>query len=267
MIEKLVEPNALVAQGVASVVVCLPTYNERSHIARLINEVLLCLPHAYILIIDDASPDGTGDIVANIAQRDQRVHLLRRAGKTGLGDAYRAGFAHALKTWNPGFLVQMDADFSHPVATIPELLAQANTSELVIGSRYVALGGVVRWHRTRRWISRLGCAYARAWLGLKVADPTSGFRVWQANLLRRVLCTGWRCRGYGFQVETALIASQLGSQITEVPFLFKVRESGSSKMSFAIAAEALWRIPLLRLTIARQNTAFVTLSDGKSAPR
>jgi dolichol-phosphate mannosyltransferase len=263
----MAEPTALVARGVASVVVCLPTYNERNHIARLIDEVLLCLPHAYILVIDDASPDGTGAIVAHVAQRDQRVHLLRRARKTGLGDAYRAGFAHALKIWNPRFLVQMDADFSHPVAAIPAMLAQADSSGLVIGSRYVALGGVVRWHRTRRWVSRLGSGYARAWLRLKVADPTSGLRVWQADLLRRVLATDWNCRGYGFQVEAAFIASQLGGHIAEVPFLFEARESGSSKMSFAIAAEALWRIPLLRLTAARKSTALVTLGNGSSAPR
>lgn len=170
----------------APIAVCLPTYNEAGHIRHLLAEIRAVLPSAYLLVIDDDSPDGTADVVAEIAGEDARVHLLRRPAKTGLGDAYRAGFAHALERWNPSLVVQMDADLSHPVPALTALLERASTSGLVIGSRYVATGGVVRWHRVRQSISRLGGAYARLCLGLPVTDPTSGFRVWQGRVLQDV---------------------------------------------------------------------------------
>lgn len=250
-----------------SVVVCLPTYNESGHIIRLIEAIRSGLSTAHILVIDDASPDGTGKLVQDRARVDPHIHLLNRTRKTGLGDAYRAGFAYAIKTWNPRFLVQMDADFSHPVEVLPTLLAQAGVNDLVIGSRYVASGGALHWHRLRRSISWFGCAYAQSCLGLPIADPTSGLRVWHADLLRQVLSRGISSRGYAFQIETTLIALRLGANIAEVPFQFDQRASGHSKMSLAIATEALWRIPWLRWTHAGVRRSIPAPTDRKSIAR
>ena len=227
------------------VVICLPTYNEQDTLAPLTREIFKFVPEAVILVIDDASPDGTGLIAEALAGKDARIRVLHRKVKDGLGRAYSAGFVHALAEFEPSVIVQMDADFSHPAAALPGLLDKIGGHDLVIASRYVAGGGTENWNIFRRLISRFGSFYARCWLGLPVHDLTSGFKVWRSDMLARVMREPVSGGGYVFQVETTLIASCLGARIVEMPFVFTDRQLGRSKMSAAIALEAFWRLPCL----------------------
>jgi len=240
-----------------SIVICLPTYNERENLGPLTREILRFVPEALVLVIDDASPDGTGLAAEALAAADARIRVLHRQAKEGLGRAYAAGFAYALAEFTPGIIVQMDADFSHPAEVLPALLGKLVDHDLVIASRYVTGGGTENWNLFRRLISRFGSWYARCWLGLPIHDLTSGFKVWRSEMLARVIQGPVAGGGYVFQVETTWTAARLGASITEVPFIFTDRQLGRSKMSAAIALEAFWRLPCLafRLRQGRRQPA------------
>jgi dolichol-phosphate mannosyltransferase len=227
--------------------IVVPTYDEIENIDDLIDAVLAAVPRAHVLVVDDNSPDGTGDKVAGRTELGRRVHLLRRPGKAGLGTAYRAGFTWAL---DHGYdqVVQMDADFSHPPASVPALLAALSDADLVVGSRYVRGGSVVNWSWTRRVISWLGNVYVRAVLGLPVHDATAGFKAYRAATLAEIGVLGSQSNGYCFQVENTWQAVRCGLRVVEVPIVFTDRAKGSSKMSGRIVLEAVVRVLGWRVT-------------------
>lgn len=226
--------------------VVVPTYNECENIVNVLPRVLEN-PRLSILVVDDGSPDGTGDIVAAALENDPRVHLLRRAGKQGLGSAYRLGFHYALDR-GAQFIFEMDADFSHDPRYLPDLLHAAETKyDLVIGSRYVAGGGTTDWGLVRRFISRGGNIYARTILGMRVADLTGGFRCYRRRALESIELNKVRSNGYSFQIEMAYRVRQAGLRVGEVPIIFPDRRVGASKMSKNIVGEALINVVKLRL--------------------
>ena len=228
--------------------VIVPTYNECENIVELIPRVL-AEPRLSLLVVDDGSPDGTGDLVSSAMEGDPRVHLLRRAGKQGLGTAYVAGFRYGLAQ-GAEYIFEMDADFSHDPRYLPALLHAAETQyDLVIGSRYVPGGGTTDWGLVRRLISRGGNLYARLILGLAVADLTGGFRCYRSRALRAIELGAVRSNGYSFQIEMAYRVHQAGLHIGEVPIIFPDRRVGASKMSKAIVREALINVVKLRLGI------------------
>ena len=224
----------------------LPTYEEAANIERMVEQVLAKLPAGgRVLIVDDSSPDGTGEIAARLAAERESVHFLSRPRKEGLGPAYVAGFRQAL-AGGAGLIVEMDSDFSHEPAYLPRLLEAAERADLVIGSRYVPGGGVTDWGTLRRGISRGGSAYARVVLGVGVRDLTGGFKCFRREVLEAVDLDSIRSRGYAFQVEMTYRALEHGFRVIEVPIVFRDRRAGSSKMSRSIVLEAIWRVPLLR---------------------
>ena len=225
----------------------LPTYNEAANIAAIVEAARSNLPDdARILVVDDNSPDGTGEIADKLAAADPAIEVLHRAGKEGLGPAYIAGFREAL-TAGAGLILEMDSDFSHEPAYLPRLLEAMEGADLAIGSRYVDGGGVGDWGAMRRAISRGGSAYARLVLGMSVADLTGGFKCFRREVLEAIDLDAVQAKGYAFQVELTYRAVQQGFRVVEVPIVFRDRRVGSSKMSRAIVAEAIWRVPLLRL--------------------
>jgi dolichol-phosphate mannosyltransferase len=227
----------------------LPTYEEATNIARLVGAARAELPPgSQVLIVDDDSPDGTGEIAARLAAEQEEVHCLRRPRKEGLGPAYLDGFRRALAD-GAGLVLEMDADFSHDPAYLPALLRAAEGADLVLGSRYVAGGGVRDWGALRRTISRGGSAYARLALGVGVRDLTGGFKCFRREVLEAIEFGAVRSRGYAFQVEMTYRALRLGFAVTEVPIVFRDRAAGRSKMSRSIVLEAIWRVPLLRYTL------------------
>jgi dolichol-phosphate mannosyltransferase len=224
----------------------LPTYEEATNIERLVAAAREKLPgDACVLIVDDNSADGTGEIAARLAAEEENVHFLHRPRKEGLGPAYIAGFRYAL-AHGAGLLIEMDADFSHDPAYLPRLLEAAERADLVIGSRYVPGGGVGDWGAARRAISQGGSTYARFVLGIEVRDLTGGFKCFRREVLEAIDLDAIRSRGYAFQVEVTYRAIQLGFRVVEVPIVFRDRQAGSSKMNRSIVAEAIWRVPLLR---------------------
>ena len=232
----------------SSACLVLPTYDEAGNIEGIVEAVLAKLPHtARVLIVDDNSPDGTGEIADRIAAREQRVATIHRPRKEGLGPAYIEGFRRALAD-GAELVLEMDADFSHDPAYLPRLLDAASRADLVIGSRYVAGGGVTDWGVARRLISRGGSAYARLVLGLSVRDLTGGFKCFRREVLEAIDLDTIRSRGYAFQVETTYRAIRLGFDVVEVPIVFRDRRAGSSKMGRSIVTEAIWRTPALRFT-------------------
>ena len=227
--------------------VVLPTYNEADNIERLVSEVLVRLPERRrLLIVDDNSPDGTGEIADRLAREHDDVSVLHREHKEGLGPAYIAGFRKALDG-GAELILTMDADFSHDPSHIPDLLGAARGADLVIGSRYVPGGDITEWGPIRRLISRGGSAYARAALGLDVRDLTGGFKVVRRGVLQAIDLDTISSLGYAFQVETTYRAIKAGFRVVEVPIVFSDRRVGTSKMSKAIVAEAIWRVPAMRV--------------------
>jgi dolichol-phosphate mannosyltransferase len=226
--------------------VILPTYNEAENLERIVAAVLEQLPASRrVLVVDDNSPDGTGDIADRLAAADDSVAVLHRQQKEGLGPAYLAGFRVALDG-GAQRIIEMDADFSHEPAYLPALIAATNEADLAIGSRYIPGGGVTDWGSMRRFISRGGSAYARVVLGLPVRDLTGGFKCFRRKVLESINLDTIEARGYAFQVETTFRAIRAGFRVVEVPIVFKDRREGSSKMSKAIVAEAMWRVPAMR---------------------
>ncbi len=229
----------------------LPTYNEAGNVEEFVETVLGKIPASSgVLIVDDSSPDGTGEIADRLAARHERVGVLHRPRKEGLGPAYIAGFRRALAD-GAELIVEMDSDFSHDPAYLPRLLEAAERADLVIGSRYVPGGGVGEWGALRRAISRAGCAYARFVLGVGVRDLTGGFKCFRREVLEAIDLDSIRSRGYAFQVETTYRAIRSGFEVAEVPIVFRERRSGSSKMGGAIVTEAAWRVPAMRLRYGR----------------
>ena len=224
----------------------LPTYNETQNLRPVVDAVLAKLPSSgRVLIVDDSSPDGTGEVADRLAAEQERVEVLHRPRKEGLGPAYIAGFRRAL-TGGAGLIVEMDADFSHEPTYLPRLLETAERADLTIGSRYVPGGGVGDWGALRRAISRGGSAYARFALGVGVRDLTGGFKCFRREVLEAIDLDAVRSRGYAFQVELTYRAIQQGFTVVEVPIVFRDRRAGNSKMDRSIVLEAIWRVPLLR---------------------
>ncbi len=219
--------------------VVIPTYNESENIERMVRRIHECLPGAGVLVVDDGSPDGTADLVKGVAAELPDVHLLSRTSKSGLGSAYRAGFAWGLERGYDAY-IEIDADFSHDPAALPTLVAPLTEGfDVVIGSRYIEGGSIPNWAWHRHLLSRGGNAYASAVLGLGVADSTAGYRAYSAGILRQLDLDRIRAEGYGFQIEMTYRARQHGAAITEVPIKFVDREAGESKMSSFIVVEAL----------------------------
>jgi dolichol-phosphate mannosyltransferase len=235
------------AAAPARVWVVLPTYNEAENIERLVEAVLERLPESRrVLIVDDNSPDGTGDIADRLATAHDDVSVLHRASKQGLGPAYIAGFREAL-AGGAELIIEMDSDFSHDPAYLPQLLRAIESADVAIGSRYVPGGGVTEWGKVRRFISRGGSRYAREILGVDIRDLTGGFKCFRREVLEAIDLDDVNALGYAFQVEMTYRAIQAGFRVVEVPIVFRDRTEGSSKMSKAIVAEAIWRVPAMRL--------------------
>ncbi|HEU4701472.1 MAG TPA: polyprenol monophosphomannose synthase [Conexibacter sp.] len=245
--------------------VIVPTYDEAASIERLLRGVAAVLAEAApgdhrILVVDDNSPDGTAAIAERVGDELGVVEVLHRPGKGGLGQAYLAGFRHALAT-GAQRVVEMDADFSHDPSHLPALLAASEHADVVLGSRYVPGGGVTDWGRLRRFISYGGCLYARVILGLPQRDLTGGFKVLHRRVLEAIELDSVRSQGYVFQIEVTYRAVLAGFRVAEVPIVFRERDVGTSKMSARIAFEAMWRVPRLR----RSAPAAVARARGAAA--
>ena len=229
-------------------VVVLPTYNEAQNLPPMIDALLhLEVIGLEVLVIDDGSPDGTGNLAEDLARKHTgRVHVMHRQGKQGLGSAYRAGFDWALRN-GADYVVQMDCDFSHPVEKVPEMVRLAGQNEVVIGSRYVPGGSIdKRWSFKRKALSSLGNKYARIITGLKVKDVTGGFKCWSRRALEGLPLDRIGAGGFTFQVEMNCVSRLKGYRMVEVPIVFTERERGESKMSMGIILEGLWRVWQMR---------------------
>jgi dolichol-phosphate mannosyltransferase len=234
----------------------LPTYNEAENLERLVEAALPRLREAAsghpeargkhrVLIVDDSSPDGTGEIADRLAGEHEEVEVLHRSRKEGLGPAYLAGFARALEG-GAELVLEMDSDFSHDPADVPRLIAAARSADLVLGSRYVDGGGVTDWGPLRRAVSRGGSWYARRLLRVPVRDLTGGFKCFRREVLEGIGLDDVHSNGYGFQIELTYRALRAGFRVKEVPIVFRNRRVGDSKMTPRIAFEAVWKVPVLR---------------------
>jgi dolichol-phosphate mannosyltransferase len=229
-------------------VVCLPTYNERENLEAVVAALgeVLDTSRDGVLVVDDGSPDGTGDIADGLSEALHWVSVLHRDQKQGIGPAYVAGFRQALAD-GAELVLEMDCDFSHDPADVPRLIAAAGDADLVLGSRYVEGGGTENWGLLRRFVSRGGCLYAQVLLGVSVRDLTGGFKCFRREALEAIDLDAVSARGYGFQIETTYRVLRAGLRVKEIPIRFTERRAGASKMTGAIVLEAVWRVPLLRL--------------------
>ncbi|GAA4226779.1 polyprenol monophosphomannose synthase [Actinomadura meridiana] len=223
------------------VLVIIPTYNERDNIERIAGRVREAVPAVDVLVVDDASPDGTGDVADAMADRDEQIRVLHRAGKDGLGPAYIAGFRWAAEH-GYDVMVEMDADGSHQPEELPRLLTALQDADLVIGARWVPGGKVENWPKRREALSRGANTYARLMLGIPLHDATGGYRAFRAATLDKIGLDGVDSRGYCFQIDLALRALRQGLRVVEVPITFVERVHGTSKMSRDVMAEAALRI-------------------------
>ncbi len=236
-------------------VVCLPTYDERDNIDRMVGALggVIDTARDVVLVIDDNSPDGTGQIADRLATEHDWLQVLHRTGKEGLGKAYLAGFERALAL-GAELVVEIDCDFSHDPADVPRLVAACEAgADLALGSRYVRGGGTRNWGLGRRLISRAGSAYARLVLGLDVRDLTGGFKCFRRAVLESLDLDAVGTRGYAFQIEMTYRAARRGFHVVEIPIVFTDRVVGSSKMSRSVVLEAIWRVPLLRAEALRSR--------------
>jgi dolichol-phosphate mannosyltransferase len=229
---------------VPKAVVCLPTYNERENLEPMLRA--LGDKGVRVLVIDDNSPDGTGRLADQLADELDYVDVLHRERKEGLGPAYLAGFRRALAS-DAELVLEMDCDFSHDPEDVPRLVAAAADADVVLGSRYVAGGAVRNWGVVRRFVSAGGSWYARMLLGAPVRDLTGGFKCYRREVLEAIDLDAIDAKGYAFQIETTYRALRKGFRVAEIPITFADREAGGSKMSKSIVAEAIWKVPALRL--------------------
>lgn len=246
-----------------SIWVALPTYNERENIGPITEAILATVPDAHILIVDDGSPDGTGDLADELARENDAIAVLHRPGKQGLGRAYVAAFNELLAR-NADIVVQMDADFSHPVRFLPSLLEplRAGRADLVLGSRYVKGGHIPRWSLYRRLVSRSGNVFAGVVLLLPYPDLTGAFKAWRAPFLREIDPDRLHAGGYASQIEATFRARLAGARIIQVPITFEERRAGVSKMSMAIFVEAFRVVLKLRVTnLKHRRRRPVTAND------
>lgn len=222
-------------------IIIIPTYNERDNIENIINAVFQSVPDINILIVDDGSPDGTGQIIKNMMQQTSQLHLIERAGKMGLGTAYCRGFEYALEK---GFdvIFEMDADFSHDPKEIPRFLKEIEEYDLVIGSRYISGVNVVNWPMRRLLLSYFANAYTQTITQMPIKDATGGFKAFRAEILRKIDLKKIRSNGYAFQIEMNFKAWKAGARIKEIPIIFIDRRSGVSKMSRKIVYEAVFLV-------------------------
>jgi dolichol-phosphate mannosyltransferase len=229
-------------------VLCLPTYNERENLEAMIDALgaVVDTTTHHVLVIDDGSPDGTGEIADRLASERSWVSVLHRPAKEGIGPAYIAGFRWALAE-GAELVLEMDCDFSHDPADVPRLIDAAAEADLVLGSRYAPGGGTANWGLARRIVSRGGCLYAQVILGLRVRDLTGGFKCFRRAALEAIDLGALSAHGYAFQIETTYRVSRAGLRVREVPITFVERRAGASKMTGSIVAEAIWKVPLLRL--------------------
>ncbi|HUR51924.1 MAG TPA: polyprenol monophosphomannose synthase [Mycobacteriales bacterium] len=234
------------------VLVIVPTYDERENLEIIAERLHAAVADADLLVVDDNSPDGTGELADQLAAREPWAHVLHRTGKEGLGAAYLAGFAWA-RDRGYDVVVEMDADGSHAPEQLPRLLAALESADLVLGSRWVDGGQVENWPRTRELLSRGGNAYTRMALGLPLRDATGGYRAYRRTVLDPLLDKGIASQGYCFQVDLAWQVWRAGHRVVEVPITFVERERGESKMSRAIVAEALWRVTVWGVTSRRSR--------------
>ncbi|MGV1034580.1 MAG: polyprenol monophosphomannose synthase [Microbacteriaceae bacterium] len=228
----------------AGALVIIPTYNERDNLPIIIGKVFHAVPEANILVMDDGSPDGTGELANEMADADSRISVIHREGKLGLGSAYLAGFAEGIRRGYE-FLIELDADGSHPPEKLPEMLGVAAADPsigLVIGSRWTQGGQVVDWPKRREVLSRGANTYARVMLGIEVKDATAGYRVYRSSLIESMDLRDIDSKGYCFQIDMTLRSVDAGTKIVEVPITFKDRELGQSKMSGSIIAEAMQKV-------------------------
>jgi dolichol-phosphate mannosyltransferase len=224
--------------------VCLPTYNERENLERMVRALVGL--GVRVLVVDDNSPDGTGEIADRLAAELDQVSVLHRERKEGLGPAYLAGFRRALAD-GAELVLELDCDFSHDPNDVPRLIAAAADADLVLGSRYVPGGSIPNWGLLRRFVSRGGCIYAQVWLQTRLRDLTGGFKCYRRSVLETIDLDAIESKGYAFQIETTYRALRKGFRVVEVPITFVDREEGGSKMSKAIVLEAVWKVPALRL--------------------
>ena len=227
--------------------VVLPTYNERDNLPAVVPAILAASPELDVLVVDDGSPDGTGALAQELAEREPRVRVLHRRRKEGLGRAYLAGFEVGLRA-GYGRILEMDADFSHDPGRLPALLAASREADLVLGSRYAPGGGTRNWGMGRRLLSRGGSLYARLILGVGVRDLTGGFKCFRREVLERIDLHTVTTAGYAFQIELTYRALRAGFRVVEVPIVFADRRVGQSKMTRAIVLEALWKVWGIRLS-------------------
>jgi dolichol-phosphate mannosyltransferase len=234
--------------SVPRAVVCLPTYNERENLEAMVRALggVLDTERDGVLVIDDSSPDGTGEIADRLAEELSWLSVLHRESKEGIGPAYTAGFGYALAD-GAELLLEMDCDFSHDPQDVQRLIDAAAEADLVLGSRYVAGGGTRNWGLLRRFVSRGGCLYAQVLLGVRVRDLTGGFKCFRRETLEAIDLDAVAARGYGFQIETTYRVLRKGMCVRELPITFVERREGASKMTGSIVLEAVWRVPLLRL--------------------
>ncbi|MDQ6682049.1 MAG: polyprenol monophosphomannose synthase [Chloroflexota bacterium] len=251
-------PSVGLAAG-RGVWVVMPTFNERENLLAVAEAILLAVPQAQLLIVDDDSPDGTGLLADTLAAQDQRVSVLHRARRSGLGAAYRHGFRWVLERAETVAVVQMDADCSHDPRDLPRLLVPLmGDADVTLGTRYMPGGGTIGWPRRRRLLSRAGTLFARWVLMLPYRDLTGGFKAWRRTVLESIRLRDTNASGYGFQIETTWWAHRRGAHIVEVPIHFRDRSAGTSKMTGATVAEAL--LVVLRLR-------WETMRDGSSGSR
>ena len=262
------------AEPTGRVLVVIPTYEERENLGPVLSRLHAAVPEADVLVVDDASPDGTGELADEMAAADPRIRVLHREGKAGLGAAYLAGFATALRD-DYQIVVEMDADGSHPPEDLPALIAALDDADVVLGSRYVPGGTVRNWPAHRQLLSRGANFYSRVALGVPLKDITAGFRVFRRQVLEELDLDQVASQGYCFQIDMAWRALLAGFQVREVPITFTERQRGASKMSGAIVAEAFWRVAcwgtnrLLKRTqppVRHQDTTTTSDGDGGAGP-